>query len=234
MAKLVPEYFLPAPSQIFARYATLLREPIYGENTLLQHFLVSLRRVMMGFALGVVTGVPLGILMGWNKRVEAAVDPLFELFRPIPPIAWIPLVILWLGIGETPKIFLIWIGAFIPLVINSYTGVKQTPEILLRAARTMGAKDKDLLLEVAIPSSVPYLLAGLRVALGNCWAILVASELVAAQSGLGYMMNIARRYLDTTGVITGMLTIGVVGWLLDSVLRVVQSKIPWNEVGSKR
>ncbi len=227
MGNLLPEYFLPAPTEIFKRFILFVQRPVYGDQTLLQHLLVSFKRVLLGFLIGSITGIPVGLLMGWSKKIENTIDTLFELFRPIPPIAWIPLAILWLGIGETSKIFLIWIGAFIPSVINSYMGVKQTPSVLLKAARTMGAKEQNLFIEVVIPSSIPYILAGLRVGLGNSWAILVAAELVAAQSGLGYMMNLARRYLDTSGVIVGMITIGVMGWLCDSGMRFIYSKIPW-------
>lgn len=224
---MVAALLLPAPSQIATRFWSLLTEPVYG-SSFYEQFGVSLRRVVTGFLLGSTLGIALGAMMGWSRRVEAAVDPLFELFRPIPPIAWIPLAILWLGIGEAPKIFLICIGSFIPCVINAYTGVRTTDPVLIRAAKSLGAKDRRIFLEVALPSSVPVVVAGLRVALGNSWAILIAAELVAAQSGLGYMMNTARQYLDTDVVIIGMLIIGVTGWTMDFVLRALERRIPWH------
>ncbi|MGH6678504.1 MAG: ABC transporter permease [Bradyrhizobium sp.] len=218
---------MPPPSSIAIRFWEVLTGPVYGSSIYVQ-FGVSLRRVLLGFAIGSVLGITLGTLMGWFRRVEEVTDPLFELFRPIPPIAWIPLAILWFGIGEAPKIFLISIGSFIPCVINAYTGVRTTDPILVRAARSLGANDRRIFFEVALPSSIPVVVAGLRVALGSSWAILVAAELVAAQSGLGYMMNTARQYLDTEVVIIGMLIIGVAGWGMDQCLRALERRIPWH------
>ncbi len=153
-----------------------------GEN-LPQDILTSLGRVLTGYAIGVGLAILLGTLMGWFWVVDAVFDPLVEMIRPVPPLAYIPLVILWFGIDETPKIIVITLGCFLTCIINVITGVKNVPLVYIEAARTMGAKDRNLFFDVAIPAAIPYILTGMRVALATAWTILVASELIAAQRG---------------------------------------------------
>jgi NitT/TauT family transport system permease protein len=167
--------------------------------------------------------------MGWFKRIEATVDPLFQLLRPIPPLAWIPLSLLWFGIGIKSKIFVIWLSAFVPCVINSYTGIRLTEPLLVKAALGLGVKrQRDLLREVAIPSALPVILGGVRIGLGAAWMTLVAAELLASDAGLGYMMQMARRALEPSVIILGMLVIGILGALMARGLRVLEKRVcPW-------
>lgn len=226
--KVIPFAFLPPPQYIVFDFWRLLRSTYVG-NTLVGHTLVSLQIVMGGFLLAVGIGIPLGILMGWFKRIEAVVDPLFQLLRPIPPLAWIPLSLLWFGIGFKSKIFVIWLSAFVPCVINSYTGIRLTDSLLVKAALGLGVKKQtDLLREVAIPSALPVILGGVRIGLGAAWMTLVAAELLASNAGLGYMMQMARRALEPSVIILGMLIIGLLGALMARGLRALEKRIcPW-------
>ncbi len=228
LAKVIPPAFLPPPQNIVTDFLRLLASSYVG-HTLIGHTLVSLQIVLGGFLLAVAIGIPLGILMGWFKRIEAVVDPLFQLLRPIPPLAWIPLSLLWFGIGMKSKIFVIWLSAFVPCVINSYTAIRLTDPLLVKAALGLGVKkQRDLLREVAIPSSLPVILGGVRIGLGAAWMTLVAAELLASNAGLGYMMQMARRALEPSVIILGMLIIGILGALMARGLRVLEKRIcPW-------
>ncbi len=226
--KVIPPAFLPPPQNIVTDFFRILRSSYVG-NTLIGHTLVSLQIALGGFFLAVAIGIPLGVLMGWFKRIEAIVDPIFQLIRPIPPLAWIPLSLLWFGIGIKSKIFVIWLSAFVPCVINSYTGIRLTDPLLVKAALGLGVKRQwDLLREVAIPSSLPVILGGVRIGLGSAWMTLVAAELLASDAGLGYMMQMARRALEPSVIILGMLVIGVLGALMARGLKVLEKRIcPW-------
>ncbi|HEY3315775.1 MAG TPA: ABC transporter permease [Bacillota bacterium] len=218
--RLVNPVFLPAPSTIAQAFADAIRDGAIFVNSL-----ISLRRVILGFAAGAVLAVPLGLAMGHYRDVEHFFDPLIELLRPIPPLAWIPLSIIWLGIEESPKIFIIFLGAFFPILLATVAGVKNVDPILARAARSLGAGGRDIYLRVVLPAAVPSILTGLRVGLGVAWTCLVAAELIAARAGLGYMIAAARRYLVTEVVIMGMLVIGLLGVLMEVALRAVERRI---------
>jgi ABC-type nitrate/sulfonate/bicarbonate transport system permease component len=226
--RIIPPAFLPPPQNIVTDFLRILENPYVG-HTLVGHTLVSLQIVLGGFFSALLIGVPLGILMGWFKRIEAVVDPLFQLLRPIPPLAWIPISLLWFGIGVQSKIFVIWLSAFVPCVINSYTGIRLTEPLLVKAALGLGVKrQRDLLREVAIPSALPIILGGVRIGLGAAWMTLVAAELLASDAGLGYMMQMARRALEPSVIILGMLVIGILGALMARGLRALEKRVcPW-------
>jgi taurine transport system permease protein len=226
--RVIPPAFLPPPQNIVTDFVRILGNPYVG-HTLVGHTLVSLEIVLGGFFSALLIGIPLGVLMGWFKRIEAIVDPLFQLLRPIPPLAWIPLSLLWFGIGIKSKIFVIWLSAFVPCVINSYTGIRLTEPLLVKAAQGLGVtRQRDLLREVAIPSSLPIILGGVRIGLGAAWMTLVAAELLASDAGLGYMMQMARRALEPSVIILGMLIIGVLGALMARGLQALEKRIcPW-------
>ncbi len=228
LVRVIPPAFLPPPQNIVTDFFRLLTNSYVG-HTLIGHTLVSLQIVVGGFLLAVGIGIPLGILMGWFKRIEAVIDPLFQLLRPIPPLAWIPISLLWFGIGMKSKIFVIWLSAFVPCVINSYTAIRLTDPLLVKAALGLGVKkQRDLLREVAIPSSLPVILGGVRIGLGSAWMTLVAAELLASNAGLGYMMQMARRALEPSVIILGMLIIGILGAFMARGLRVLEKRIcPW-------
>ncbi len=226
--KIIPPAFLPPPQYILTDFLRVIFSPYVG-NSLIGHTLASLEIVLGGFFLAILIGIPLGILMGWFKRIEAIVDPLFQILRPIPPLAWIPLSLLWFGIGIKSKIFVIWLAAFVPCVINSYTAIRLTDPLLVKAALGLGVKkQRDLLREVAIPSSLPVILAGVRIGLGAAWMTLVAAELLASNAGLGYMMQMARRALEPSVIILCMLIIGILGAVMARGLRSLEKRIcPW-------
>jgi ABC-type nitrate/sulfonate/bicarbonate transport system permease component len=228
VARVIPPAFLPPPQNILTDFWRILGTPYVG-HTLIGHTLVSLQIVLGGFFSAVLIGIPLGVLMGWFKRIESIVDPLFQLLRPIPPLAWIPLSLLWFGIGIRSKIFVIWLSAFVPCVINSYTAIRLTEPLLVKAALGLGVtRQRDLLREVAIPSALPVILGGVRIGLGSAWMTLVAAELLASDAGLGYMMQMARRALEPSVIILGMLIIGVLGAAMARGLRALEKRIcPW-------
>lgn len=224
-----PPSLLASPESVAFRLYNLFTEG-FAKLTLFQHIGVSLTRVLMGFVIAVAVGVPLGLLMGWYKKIEEFVDPIFEMLRPIPPIAWIPLAILWFGIGEESKIFVILIGGLAACLINSYTAIKTTPKILINAAKSLGATDRDIFLEVAIPHSLPFIFSAFRIALGAGWMTLVAAEMIASSSGLGFLILMGREWILSDLIIAGMLTIGVVGYIMDYILRKIEEKIcPWRK-----
>jgi len=193
--------------------------------TLFTHIAASMTLALVGFCAAVVVGVPLGLLMGWYKPVMVLVRPLFDAVRPIPPIAWIPLAILWLGIGIEAKAFIIWLAAFVPCVINSYIGIKLTNPVLIRVARIYGASNWETSIKIGVPSAVPMIFTGLKLSLNAAWTTLVAAELLAASEGLGYMIQMGRRLARPDIIIVGMLTIGFTGALMSYVLTKIESRI---------
>lgn len=213
---------LPPPSAIgLAAYELI----VTGE--LFRHLFDSLKREMVAFGWASLA-IPLGIVMGWFKPIEQQVDPMMEMLRPIPPIAWIPLSILWFGIGDTQNQFIIFLGIFFPILINTITGVKGIESNLIRAARCLGAGEFAVIRRVVWRAALPQILTGIRVGLGVGWMALVAAELVGANSGLGFLINDARTVLRTDIVIVGMATIGLVGLILDRIIRVVARRfLPW-------
>jgi NitT/TauT family transport system permease protein len=198
--------------------------------TLGQHFQASLLLALTGYFSAVVIGVPLGLLMGWYKRLDEIVRPIFELIRPIPPIAWIPLAILWFGIGLTAKAYIIWLSAFVPSVINSYFGIKLTEPVLINVVRTFGASKWESFLKVGVPAALPMVFTGLRLSLSSAWMTLVAAELLAATEGLGYMIQMGRTLARPDIIIVGMLTIGFTGAAMAFALEKLESKMaPWRK-----
>lgn len=176
--------------------------------------IASLQVALSGFLTAIIIGIPLGLFMGWWTYADRFIRPIFELIRPIPPIAWIPLVVVWMGVGLQAKALIIFFTAFVPCVINSYTGIKLTSQTLIDVSRTFGAPNREIFYKVGIPSSLPMVFAGIRIALGNSWSTLVAAEMLAASAGLGYMIQIGRTVARPDIVIVGMIVIGAVGAIL--------------------
>ncbi len=214
---------LPPPTAVAAAAWELVRS---GE--LMRHLFDSLRREAIAFVWA-LSAVPLGIAMGWWTRVNDQLDPLLEILRPIPPLAWIPLSILWFGIGDTQNQFIIFLGIFFPILLNTITGVRGVEPNLVRAARCLGADEASILRRVVLHAALPQIVTGVRIGLGVGWMALVAAELVGANSGLGFMINDARTLLRTDIVIVGMIAIGVVGLALDLVIReLTRRALPWS------
>jgi ABC-type nitrate/sulfonate/bicarbonate transport system permease component len=184
-------------------------------GSLMEHFKASMSVMLSGFALALVIGIPLGILMAWVPMVDRLFGPLLTVLRPIPPPAWIPLAILWFGIGIAGKTFIVFVAAFVPVLVNAYVGCKETPINLLNAARTLGASQRTILMEVVLPSAMPVILTGARISLGVAWATIVAAELVVADQGFGFLIMNGYRNFEANIMAGGMLLIGVVGIIMN-------------------
>lgn len=214
---------MPAPSTIAVTAAGMI---VSGE--LLYHLLASLKREAVAF-LFATSAIPLGIAMGWWRLVYNQVNPIMEILRPIPPFAWIPLSILWFGIGDEQNQFIIFLGIFFPILVNTIVGVKNIDPILIRAARSLGASERKLLARIVFIGALPQIITGVRIGLGVGWMALVAAELVGASSGLGFVINDARSMLRTDTIIVGMLAIGVIGLLIDTaILALGRRLLPWS------
>jgi len=222
---LVPDLaqVLPPPSRVLAEGWRVL-----ASGDLLAHIGHSLVRVLGGFAIAAVIAIPLGIAIGLWEWIEDAADPVMEFLRPIPPIAWIPLGILWFGIGDAQNMFIILLGAFFPILLNTIAGVRRVDRTLVWGALTLGGRRHQIVREIVLPSALPLILTGLRIGLGVGWMALVAAELVAARSGLGFMIQSARYAFVTERVILGMVVIGALGLAMDRVIRGVERHLtPW-------
>lgn len=211
---LMPDYSLPSPVQVVKSFFYKLTNKAPDGGTLFQHIAASLKVALSGYFLGAVIGIPLGICMAWFRRLDLFVTPLFDMIRPVPTIAWIPLMILWFGIGLGAKAAIIFVSAFIPCVINSYAGIKQTRSVHLWVAQTFGGSRTKMLFTVAIPTALPLIFTGLRVSLQAAWTTLCAAEMLAANKGLGYMIQLDRTLARADLIIVGMLTIGLIGTIL--------------------
>ncbi len=226
-AELVEPLLLPPPQDVWRAFTGMLAQPYLGE-TLGGHTLVSLRIVLGGWALAGLVGVPLGIAIGWWQPVRWFIFPLFQMLRPIPPLAWIPLAIVWLGISDVARIFVVFLAALIPWVMNSIAAVSSVDSILIRAARTLGASDLLILRRVVIRTALPTIVAGARIALGNAWMTLIAAELLAAAAGLGYVTLNSSKTLDTDIMVTAMLVIGLLGAFFSYGMQLlVRLVAPW-------
>jgi NitT/TauT family transport system permease protein len=196
-------------------YASGSKLAWYFSGELLIDSLGSMYRVVVGFLIGAGLALPIGLAMGASARVYAWFNPLFQLLRPIPPIAYIPLSILWFGLGNPPAVFLIALGAFFPVLMNTIAGVRQVDSIYLRAARNLGAGRRTLFLRVILPASVPYILAGVRIGIGTAFIVVIVSEMIAVNNGLGFRILEAREYFWSDKIIAGMITIGLWGLAID-------------------
>jgi len=191
------------------------------------HVLASLERVLAGFAAALVLAVPLGILMGWSPAFETALDPLVELVRPVPPLAWLPLAVTWFGIGLASAAFLIFLGAFFPIVLNTVAGVRSVDPHLVEAARTLGAGRRTILARVLVPGAMPSIITGLRIGIGIGWMTVIAAEMTGVKSGygLGYMIMTARDVANYSYVVAGIVVIGLVGFLMDRLVRMLEKRL---------
>ncbi len=218
------DVMLPPPTAVISAAADLMHRGV-----LFTHIFDSLYRVLLAVGTATVLGVPLGLAMGWSPRFRAVVDPLLEFIRPIPPLAWIPLSILWFGIGNIQIVYIIFLAAFFPVVLNSLAGARDVDTYLVRAGLSLGARPRELFLTVVLPAALPHIFTGMRVGLGIGWMALVAGELVAAPSGLGYMINNARTLFRSDYILLGMVLIGVLGLVLDYLMRqAARLAMPWH------
>ena len=227
-AGLIEPLFLPSPQAVLRKGWQLATQG-YMDSSLWAHLLASLARIGTALLAAVLTAIPLGIAIGRNRIAHGIFDPLIEFYRPIPPLAYLPLIVIWCGIGELSKVLLIFLAIFAPTAIATATGVRNVNPARLRAAQSLGATPAQLIRHVVLPSALPDILTGVRIGLGVGWSTLVAAELVAATQGLGFMVQSAAQFLVTDVVVLGILVIALVAFALELGLRTLQRKlVPWH------
>ena len=218
---------VPTPAATLEKFLQIMADPI-ANATLPAHIWASLQRVLIAFFFAVVLGVALGISIGWSKGFNAFFGPLFEMLRPIPPIAWIPVIILWFGIGELSKWVIVFIGSFVPIVLNTSAGIRAIDPLMISAGKVLGANRKQLLVDVAFPATIPAILAGIRTALSSGWMCVVAAEMIVARQGVGFLIVRGQESGDTALIVVCMLAIGVVSFLLSTILQKMEGVLcPW-------
>jgi NitT/TauT family transport system permease protein len=227
LIKVIPSHLLPSPFRILLGLKDLMVIGMPPGHLLPYHVLYSLCRVAFGFACAALLGIPLGLLMGGSPRLRRLINPVIELVRPIPPLAWIQIAILWFGIGMKSAAFIIFLGAFFPILLNTVSGVVSINPIYFEVARTLNAKRKDIFFKVLLPGSVPSIFVGMRIGVGIGWMTLVAAEFTGVKTGygLGYMIMTARDIQRPDEILAGMLIIGLIGVLINAALRAYESRI---------
>ncbi len=221
---IIPEYILPSPGDVFNSFLALM-----STNELLVDTIATLSRVISGLVIAAVIAIPLGIIIGWSKKAEGISNLTIQILRPIPPLAWIPFAMLWFGLGFTSAVFIIFIGTFFPILLNTIDGVKRINKVLVESAYTLGASDSQILTNVVMPASLPSIFTGLRVGIGIGLMCTVAAEMIAVKSGLGYLIMQSMNLINTGGVIVGILMIGIIGFIMDYSFRKAEKKyILWS------
>ena len=220
----VGPFQLVPPSEVFEVFIEKWYERSPDGAILPVHIATSLSLALGAFTLAALTGIPLGLFMGWYRPFRLLVRPIFDAMRPIPPIAWISLAIIWLGIGYTSKVFIIWLAAFVPCVINAYIGITLINPVLIRVSNVYGASDWETFCKIGTPSAIPMIFTGLKLSLNAAWTTLVAAELVAASEGLGFLIQMGRRIARPDIIIVGMITIGMAGAAMSALLSWIESR----------
>lgn len=219
--------FLPSPQAVLEKLVWLWNN-VYAGGTLLEHILWSLKRVFGAFFIAGLFAVPTGIMMAMNRFTRGVCDPLIEFYRPIPPLAYLPLTIIWLGIGETQKMTLIYLAVFAPIVLNTRAGVRSVAIEQIQVAYSLGATRWQVIWHVILKGAMPEILTGMRIGIGFGWTTLVAAEMVAASVGIGHMVLSAAQFLNTDVVLVGVLVIGVIAYLFDLLMRYFERTfVPW-------
>ncbi|SAL67496.1 ABC transporter permease [Caballeronia udeis] len=234
---IIPASLLPAPSRVVGTWADwLFAIDGSSQSDSGRWFFdaaASLARVLSGYAIAAVSGILLGVAIGWWRWVEQAVEPTLQMLRPIPPVSWIPLAIIWFGIANKPAIFLVFLGAFFPILMNTIHGVKAADRNLIRAAAMMGSTQLQLLRFIIFPAALPSIFAGLRIAIGSAWMLTVTAEMVAVKSGLGYVLWDSYYFLRYDLVIAAMVSIGLLGYLSDLAMkRLMAVVLHWQRRGA--
>ncbi|WP_421144747.1 taurine ABC transporter permease TauC [Aeromonas dhakensis] len=230
--ELISPLFLPPPAQVLQQLVTLAGPQGFMDATLWQHLAASLQRILIALAAATLCGVTVGLAMGLSPTLRGMLDPLIELYRPVPPLAYLPLMVIWFGIGETSKVLLIYLAIFAPVAMATLAGVQGARQVRLRAARALGANRWQVLWYVIVPGALPDMLTGLRIGLGVGWSTLVAAELIAATRGVGFMVQAAGEFLATDVVLAGILVIALIAFTLELGLRALQRRLtPWHGEG---
>ncbi len=215
----------PSPSDVYEAAVHALSAQGYAGGTMWTHILRSCWLIVVGFFVASTIGVPLGLLMGWSRTARSLFNPVFSLIRPIPPLAWIPLSMLWFGLEDSAKVFVICLSAFVPCVINSYVGIRDVDPVLVEAARVHGASRWNLLFKVLLPGALPMTFTGLRIALQVCWSALVAAELVGSAHGLGHVLHLASLDLYPGMILFAMAIVGLLGAAMTKGLGLIESRL---------
>ncbi len=219
--------FLPKPATVLQQFIEYVTGTA-NDKPLWDHFVASMLRVFAAFFLAVATAVPVGLLMGMSRVARGIFDPPIEFYRPLPPLSYLPLIIIWFGIDELPKVLLIYLACFAPLALAARSGMKSASQEQIHAAYSLGATYGQVIWHVILPSALPEILVGMRIAIGFGWTTLVAAEMVAANVGLGQMVLNASNFLRTDIVVMGIIVIGVVAYLFDLLMRWVERRVvPW-------
>ena len=226
---LVAPLFLPPPQVVLQKLILIASPQGFMDATLWQHLGASLARMLVALFFAALIGIPVGIAMGLSPAIRGLLDPLIEIYRPVPPLAYLPLMVIWFGIGETSKILLIYLAIFAPVTLSTLAGVKNAQQVRIRAAQALGASRWQLLRYVILPGALPEILTGLRIGLGVGWSTLVAAELIAATRGLGFMVQSAGEFLATDVVLAGIGVIAIIAFGLELGLRALQRRLtPWH------
>ena len=220
--QLVPSYTFPGPVDVANSFVKLT---VSGQ--LFRDILDTLYKVLFGMLLASTVGITLGIILGWFKRLETLCRLVISILRPIPPIAWIPFSIIWFGIGVGPAVFIIFMGCVFPILISTIDGVHRSDSVLIEAAESFGASTSQMLTEVVIPSSLPYIVSGLKVAIGIALMCTISGEMIGSSSGIGYMILTSTNLFDTGSTVVGMLVIGIIGIIFDYIFTKIQERIFW-------
>lgn len=224
----VDPLFVPPPHRVWDAFLEIVREGYKG-SPLAKHIGESLKRLVLAFALAAATAIPLGLASGYAPKFRALIDPLVEFYRPLPPLAYYTLLVLWLGIGDSSKIALLYLAAFAPLYIAVSAGVARIPRDRILAARSLGAGRGSVFLHVVFPSCLPDIFTGIRTAVGMTYTTLVAAEMVAAVSGMGWMVLDASKFLRSDVIFVGIILMGLIAVLLDLLIRFAERRqVPWN------
>jgi NitT/TauT family transport system permease protein len=226
---MLPSSLLPAPSKVLSIWLDwLLGTTGNAESNSgkwLHDAMSSAARVLTGYAIAAVSGIVLGVMIAWWRFVEKLIEPTIQMLRPIPPVSWIPLAIIWFGIADKPAIFLVFLGAFFPILMNTIHGVKTSDKNLIRAAAMMGSTQWQLIRHVIFPAALPNIFAGLRIAIGSAWMLTVTAEMIAVKSGLGYVLWDSYYFLRYDLVLASMISIGLLGLLSDLVVKKIMNRV---------
>ncbi len=219
---LIPSYMFPGPVEVVNSFINLL-----FSGKLLKDIIDTLYKVFLGLFLAAVVGISLGIILGWSKKLERLCSLIISILRPIPPIAWIPFSILWFGIGTAPAVFIIFLGCVFPILVSTIDGVHRTRGVLIEAAQSFGVSNLQMLTEVILPATVPYIVSGLKVGIGIALMCTIAGEMIGSSSGIGYRILTSTSLFDTGATVVGMLVIGVIGIVFDYIFTKIQEQIFW-------
>lgn len=224
-AGFIEALFLPAPTQIILRAVSMIQD-----GQLITHTFASTKRVMIGFMISSIIAIPFGVFLGTSRIFMAIFDPFITLLRPLPSMSWIPLSLLWLGISETQKYSIVFMGSFAPSLLYIIEATKSIDPLLIRAAKNLGANRYNIMKEIILPGSLPQILSGLKVTLGIAWTCIISAELVAAKTGLGFMIMNGKEYFQTDKVVLGMLLISLTVMFIDLLFRKFERLVvPWTK-----